>query len=123
MNFRQRATVIVTGILLLIDPEVPIRSMVVVPVGARREARQVMVVVALPPAGTVTGLEEAVFDTPLGNPLTLSCTEPLNPFTLVMVRVVDVRPPSTIVNEEGDNDKLKFFVPVVEFTFSEMVVL
>lgn len=114
---------IVTGISLLIEPEVPIRSMVVVPVGARREALQVMVAVARPLAGTDTGLEEALAGTPLGNPLTLSCTEPLNPFTLVTVRIVDVRPPSTMVNEEGDNAKVKFFVPDDEFTVREMVVL
>jgi hypothetical protein len=113
----------VTGISLLIEPEVPISSMVVVPVGARREALQVMVAVALPLAGTDTGLVEAVAETPLGNSFTLRSTEPLNPLTLVTVRVVDVRPPSVIVNDDGDNDKVKFFVPDAEFTVREMVVL
>jgi hypothetical protein len=123
VNSRQGSTVIVTGISLLIEPEVPISSMVVVPVGARREALQVMVAVALPLAGTDTGLVEAVAETPLGNSFTLRSTEPLNPLTLVTVRVVDVRPPSVIVNDDGDNDKVKFFVPDAEFTVREMVVL
>lgn len=122
-NARQRATVIVTGVLLLSDPEVPISSMVVVPVGARLEALQVMVTVALPLAGGVTGLAEAVADTPLGNSFTLKSTAELNPFTLVTVRVVEARPPSSIVNEEGDRDKVKFFVPEEEFTVRAMVVV
>jgi hypothetical protein len=109
--------------LLLSDPEVPISSMVVVPVGARREALQVMVTVALPLAGGVTGLAVAVADTPLGNSLTLRSTAELNPFTLVTVRVVDMLPLSSTVNEEGDNDRVKFFVPEEAFTVSAMVVL
>jgi hypothetical protein len=109
--------------LLLIDPEVPISSMVVVPVGARRDALQVMVTFALPLAGGVTGFLEAVADTPLGNSLTLKSTAELNPFKLVTVRVVDTLPPSSIVNEEGDKDRLKFFVPEEAFTVREMVVL
>jgi hypothetical protein len=109
--------------LLVSEPEVPISSMVVVPVGARREALQVIVAVALPLAGTETGFEEAVAETPLGNSFTLRSTEPLNPFTLVIVRVVDTLPLSSIVNEEGFNASVKFFVPDEEFTVSEMVVL
>lgn len=105
------------------EPEVPISSMVVVPVGARREAVQSMVTVALPLAGTDTGFLEAVAETPLGNSLTLKLTEPLNPFTLVIVRVVPTVWPSSTVNEEGDNDRVKFFVPDEEFTVSEMVVV
>jgi hypothetical protein len=112
----------VTGMLLLMDPEVPISSMVVVPVGARREALHVMVTVALPFAGGVTGFSEAVAETPLGNSFTLNSTGELNPFTLVTVRVVDSLPPSSIVNEEGDRERVKFFAPV-EFTVSVMVVL
>jgi hypothetical protein len=115
--------VIVTGVLLLSEPEVPISSMVVVPVGARREALQVIVAVALPLAGTETGFEEADAETPLGNSFTLRSTEPLNPFTLVIVRVVDTLPLSSIVNEEGFNANVKFFVPDEESTVSEMVVL
>jgi len=83
----------VTGIWLLSDPEVPISSMVVVPVGALREALHVMVTFTLPLAGGVTGLDEAVADTPLGNSFTLNVTGELKPFTLVMVRVVAVWPP------------------------------
>jgi hypothetical protein len=109
--------------LLLSDPEVPINSMVVVPVGARLEALQVMVTVALPFAGGVTGLAEAVADTPLGNSLTLKSTAELNPFTLVTVSVVDTLPLSSTVNEAGDNDKVKFFVPEEAFTVSAMVVV
>jgi hypothetical protein len=119
----QGATVIVTGMLLSSDPEVPISCMVVVPVGARREALQSMVTFALPLAGTDTGLDEAVAETPLGNSFTLNSTEPLNPFTLVMVSVVVTVLPSSIVNEEGDNDKVKFLVPEEAFTVRAMVVL
>ena len=105
------------------DPEVPINSMVVVPVGARLEALQVMVTFTLPFAGGVTGLAEAVADTPLGNSLTLRSTAELNPLTLVTVSVVDTLPPSSIVKDAGDNDRVKFFVPVEAFTVRAMVVL
>ena len=117
----QGATVILTGVLLLSEPEVPISSMVVVPVGARREALQVMVMVVLPLAGGVTGFREAVADIPLGNSFTLSSTAELNPFTLVTVRVVDTRLPSSMVNEEGDRERVKFGVP--EDTVREIVVV
>ena len=113
----------VTGISFSVEPEVPISSMVVVPVGARREALQVIVTVVLPFAGGVTGLAVAVADTPLGNSLTLKSTAELNPFTLVTVRVVDTLPLSSIVNEEGDNDRVKFLVPEVELTVRAMVVV
>jgi len=113
----------VTGISLVSDPEVPISSMVVVPVGARLEALHVIVTVVLPFAGGVTGLAEAVADTPLGNSLTLSVTAEWNPSTLVMVRVVDLLPLSSIVKEEGDSDRVKFGVCEEEFTVSAMVVL
>lgn len=105
------------------DPEVPIISMVVVPVGARLEALHVMVTFTLPFAGGVTGLAEAVADTPLGNSFTLKSTAELNPFTLVTVRVVDTLPLSSMVNEEGDIDRVKFFVPEDAFTVRAMVVL
>ena len=105
------------------DPEVPIISMVVVPVGARRVALHVSVTVVLPFAGGVTGLAEAVADTPLGNPLTLKETAELNPFTLVTVRVVDTLPRSSMVKEEGDSDRVKFFVPDEELTVRAMVAL
>jgi len=109
--------------LLLSEPEVPISSMVVVPVGARREALQVRVTVALPLAGGVTGLAEAVADTPLGNSFTLKSTAELNPFTLVTVSVVDTLPLSSIVKEEGDSDSVKFLLPEEAFTVSAMVVV
>lgn len=114
---------IATGISFVSDPEVPISSIVVVPVGARREALQLMVTVAVPLAGTDTGFEEAVAETPLGNSFTLKSTEPLNPFTLVIVSVVPTVRPSSTVNEDGDNDRVKFFVPEEAFTVREMVVL
>jgi hypothetical protein len=99
------------------------RSMVVVPVGARLEALHVMVTLTLPFAGGVTGLDEAVADTPLGNSFTLKSTAELNPFTLVTVRVVDTLPRSSIVKDEGDNDRVKFFVPEEAFTVRAMVAL
>lgn len=105
------------------DPEVPISSMVVVPVGARLVAVHVMVTFTLPFAGGVTGLAEAVADTPLGNSFTLNVTAEWNPFTLVTVRVVDLLPPSSTVKEEGDKDKVKFGVPEEAFTVSVIVVL
>jgi hypothetical protein len=113
----------VTGISLVRDPEVPISSMVVVPVGARLVALHVMVTFTLPLAGGVTGLAEAVADTPLGNSFTLNVTAELNPFTLVTVRVVDLLPLSSIVKEEGTSDIVKFFVPEEAFTVRVIVVL
>ena len=97
--------------------------MVVVPVGARLEALQVMVTFTLPFAGGVTGLAEAVADTPLGNSFTLKSTDEWNPFTLVIVRVVDTLPLSSIVKEEGDSDRVKFFVPEEALTVRAMVVV
>lgn len=118
----QGATVIVTGISFSIDPEVPINSMVVVPVGARRLAVHVIVTVVPPFAGGVTGLAEAVADTPLGNSFTLNVTAEWKPFTLVTVRVVDLLPPSSTVKEFGDNAIVKFGVPDA-VTVSVIVVL
>lgn len=112
-----------TGVSLVSDPEVPISSMVVVPVGARLEALHVMVTFTLPFAGGVTGLAEAVADTPLGNSFTLRSTAELNPFTLVTVSVVDTLPRSSIVKEEGDSARVKFFVAEEEFTVRAMVAL
>jgi hypothetical protein len=105
------------------DPEVPISSMVVFPVGARLEALQVMVTFALPFAGGVTGLAEAVAETSVGNSFTLRVTAEWNPFTLVTVRVVDTLPLSSTVKEDGDRDRVKFAVPAEAFTVSAMVVL
>ena len=113
----------VTGISFSIDPEVPINSMVVVPVGARLEALHVMVTVVLPFAGGVTGLAEAVADTPLGNSLTLSVTAEWNPPTLVTVSVVDLLPLSSIVKEDGDRDSVKFGVVEEAFTVRLIVAL
>jgi hypothetical protein len=113
----------VTGVSFVSDPDVPISSMVVVPVGARLEALHVIVTFTLLFAGGVTGLADAVADTPLGNSFTLKSTAELNPFTLVTVRVVDTLPLSSIVKEEGDNDRVKFFVPEEAFTVRAIVVL
>ncbi len=113
----------VTGVSFVSDPEVPISWMPVVPVGARREALHVMVTFTLPFAGGVTGLAEAVADTPLGNSFTLKSTAELKPFTLVIVRVVDTLPLSSMVKEEGDSDNVKFFVPEEAFTVRAIVVL
>jgi len=115
--------VIVTGIWFVVDPEVPISSMVVVPVGARLVALQVMVTFVLPFAGGVTGLADAVADTPLGNSFTLKLTAEWNPFRLVTLRVVDTLPRSSTVNEAGDSDRVKFAVPVEAFTVNAIVVL
>ena len=97
--------------------------MVVVPVGARRDAVHVMVTFTLPFAGTFTGLAEAVADTPLGNSFTLKVTDPLNPATLVSVSVVFTLLPSSKVKDEGESDMVKFFVPEEAFTVSVIVVL
>ena len=120
---RQRATVMVTGVSLVSDPEVPISSMVVVPVGAFLVALHVMVTFTLPFAGGVTGLAEAVAETSVGNSFTLNVTAEWNPFTLVTVRVVDTLPLSSIVKEEGDSDRVKFGVPEEAFTVRVMVAL
>jgi len=113
----------VTGVSFVSDPEVPISSMVVVPVGARREALHVMVTFTLPFAGGVTGLAEAVAETSVGNSFTLNVTAEWNPFTLVTVSVVDTLPPSAMVKEEGDSDRVKFGVCEEELTVSAIVVL
>lgn len=105
------------------EPEVPISSMVVVPVGARRVAVHVMVTFTLPLAGGVTGLDEAVAETSVGNSLTLNVTAEWNPSTLVTVRVVDTLPLSSMVNEFGTNFRVKFGVPEEAFTVRLMVVL
>lgn len=105
------------------DPEVPISSMVVVPVGARLVALHVMVTFTLPFAGGVTGLDEAVAETSVGNSFTLNVTAEWNPFTLVTVRVVDLLPFSSMVNEFGTNVRVKFFVPEEAFTVRVMVAL
>jgi hypothetical protein len=105
------------------DPEVPINSMVVVPVGARLVALQITVTFTLPFAGGVTGLAEAVADTSVGNSLTLSSTAEWNPFTLVTVSVVETLPLSSIVKDDGDKDKVKFGVPEEAFTVNVIVAL
>jgi hypothetical protein len=97
--------------------------MVVVPVGARLVALQVMVTFTLPFAGGVTGLAEAVAETSVGNSFTLNVTAEWNPFTLVTVRVVEVLPLSSMVKEEGDRDRVKFGVPEEAFTVSVIVAL
>src|ERR1700683_4216991 len=97
-----------TGVSFMSDPEVPISSMVVVPVGARLLALHVMVTFTLPFAGGVTGLAEAVADTSVGNSFTLNVTAEWNPPTLVTVRVVDTLPFSSTVKEAGDKDRVKF---------------
>ena len=112
-----------TGISLVVEPEVPISSMVVVPVGARLLALHVMVTFTLPFAGGVTGLAEAVAETPDGNSLTLRDTAEWNPFTLVTVRVVDTLPLSSMVKDEGDRDRVKFGVPDEAFTVRVIVAL
>lgn len=114
---------IVTGVWLVSDPEVPISSMVVVPVGARLDALQMRVTFTLPFAGGVTGLDEAVADTSVGNSFTLSSTGEWNPFTLVTVRVVDTLPLSSMVKDDGDRESVKFFVPEEAFTVRAIVVL
>lgn len=114
---------IVTGIWLVSDPEVPISSMVVVPVGARLVALHVSVTFTLPFAGGVTGLAEAVADTSVGNLFTLNVTAEWNPPTLVTVRVVDTLPFSSTVKEAGDKDRVKFFVAVEALTVRARVVV
>jgi hypothetical protein len=107
----------------VVDPEVPVIVTVAVPTVALAEAVNVRVEFVLPFAGGVTGLAEAVADTSVGNPLTLKLTAELNPPVLVMVRVVDLLPLSSIVNDEGDNDRVKFLAADAAFTVSAMVVL
>jgi hypothetical protein len=104
-------------------PEVPISSMVEVPVGARLLALNVMVTFTLPFAGGVTGFAVAVADTPLGNALALNSTAELKPFWLVMVSVTDPLPLSSMVKEEGETAMVKFFVPEEALTVRAIVVL
>jgi hypothetical protein len=113
----------VTGISFSIDPEAPISSMVVVPVGARLVALQVRVTVVLPFFGGVTGLDEAVAETSVGNSFTLRVTAEWNPPTLVMVSLVDTLPLSSMVNEFGTSDRVKFGDDVEAFTVRLIVAL
>jgi sorbitol-specific phosphotransferase system component IIBC len=112
----------VTGISFWVEPEVPINSIVVVPVGARREALQISVTFVLPFAGGVTGFCEAVAETSVGNSFTLNVTAEWKPFTLVTVRVVFTLPFSSTVKEFGESDSVKFFAPEA-LTVSAIVVL
>ena len=82
-----------------------------------------MYTVVLPLAGTETGLEDAEAETPLGNSFTLNVTDPLNPFTLVTVSVVYSVVPLMRMNDDGDDDRVKFLVPEEAFTVNAMVVL
>ena len=68
-------------------------------------------------------MDEAVAETSVGNSFTLNVTAEWNPFTLVTVRVVDLLPLSSMVNEFGTKDRVKFFVPEEAFTVSAMVVV
>jgi hypothetical protein len=97
--------------------------MVVVPVGARLVALQTSVTFVLPFAGGVTGLDDAVADTSVGNSFTLNVTAEWNPFTLVTVRVVLTLPLSSMVNDDGDSDSVKFGVPEEAFTVRAIVAL
>jgi hypothetical protein len=97
--------------------------MVVFPEGARLEALHVMVTFELPFAGGVTGLAEAVAETSVGNSFTLSETAELNPPWLVTVSVVETLPRSSTVKEDGDRDRVKFFVADEALTVSAIVVL
>jgi hypothetical protein len=108
---------------LVIDPDVPYRMIVEVPVGARRVALYVIVTFTLPFAGGVTGLADAVAETPLGNALTLSSTEEWKPPTLVMVNVCETFPPSSTVNEAGETAIVKFGDEDDAFTVNARVVL
>jgi len=110
-------------VLLVMDPEVPYRMIVEVPVGARREALNLIVTLVLPFAGGVTGLAVAVADTPLGNAFTLNSTEEWNPPTLVIVSVSDAFPPSSTVSDEGETAMVKFGDVEAAFTVSAIVVL
>jgi hypothetical protein len=94
-----------------------------VPVGARREALNVIVTLVLPFAGGVTGFAVAVADTPLGNAFTLSSTEEWNPPTLVIVSVSDAFPSSSTVSDEGETIMVKFGEVEAAFTVSAIVVL
>jgi succinate-acetate transporter protein len=113
----------VTFALWLSDPEVPISSMVEVPMVARREALNVMVTLVLPFAGGVTGLAVAVADTPLGNAFALNSTAEWKPFWLVMVSLTEPLPFSSMVREEGETAMVKFAVPPEALTVRAIVVL
>ena len=107
----------------MLDPEVPVIVIVLVPAAADEDAVNVRVDVALPFAGGVTGLAEKVAVTPLGSPLTLRVVAELNPPVLVTVIVLAALVPCFTLTEEGDAERVKFPVPAEELTVRVMVVL
>ena len=113
----------VTGIDTVVDPDVPISSIVVVPRDALLVALHRIVTFEVPFAGGVAGSAEAVADTPLGNSFTPSVTAAWNPLTLVTVSVVLVVPFSSTVNDDGDSFNVNVALPVVAaLTVSAIVV-
>lgn len=89
-------------VVLVIVPDAPVIVMFAVPVVALLLA--VSVKVLLLDAGV--GLNDAV--TPLGNPLAVKPTFPVNPFSSKIVTVVVTLLPCTTVKLPGDAESAKF---------------
>ena len=90
-------------------PPAPATTKVAAPAGVVAELETVSV--DDPEVAIDAGLNAAV--TPAGNPVTLSATVPVNPFTAVTETAYVVLPPTETVCEAGDTAKLKFGVCVL----------
>ena len=102
-KFGVALTVKLTVVVCVKLPEVPVIVTVTVPVAAVALAVKVNLLVVVPGFG----LNAAV--TPLGNPEAAIVTLPLNPFSFVIVTVLDpAAPPCTIVKLVGEAAKVKF---------------
>jgi hypothetical protein len=104
------------------EPETPAIVTVAVPTVAEEEAVNVIIEVAVPFAGGVTGLVENVAVTPLGNPLADNVVAELKPPVLVIVMVLVPLLPWVTVTEAGVALTLKFGDDAA-FTVSETVVV
>jgi hypothetical protein len=95
------------GVLLVVEPEVPVTVTVLVPVVAVEDAVKVNVEVALPLAGGVTGLVEKAAVTPAGSPEVLRVVAELKPFWLVTVMVLVAVEPRVTLTALGDAETVK----------------
>jgi hypothetical protein len=87
--------------LLLRLPDVPVMATVNVPVAAEPDAVRVRLLL------DVVGLVPNAGVTPLGSPEALSVTLPVNPFTGLMVMVVEPNDPCSTVKVVGEADNVK----------------
>src|SRR5712692_9946872 len=93
----------------LVLPLVPVMVRVEVP-----DAELLVVMFSVAEPGAFTELELNVAVTPVGAPLMLSATAPLNPFTTPTLTVELPLLPAFTVSEPGDADTVKFGCALIE---------